>query len=412
MTKFRLLPLALSLLVSVAFPATGLAAEEGGEAPLLAFSPAPVELAKTTAGAESATQTLDVYNAGAAAVAVDSIAIGGADPGDFKLQGSNCGWVDPGQQCSASVSFAPTSPGAKTATLSVKLKEAPEQVVSLQGEAVPAELAFTPSSYDFGVQRVNRGEGSGSLQLSNEGEAPTQLGWLGIAGPDSNNFWTNGGDCWNGRWLAPGESCAAGVGFNPWDTVPYEAELQAHVNGATFGATLSGHGGRAQVEATVAPVAFAATPVGSAGPVATIELVNNGNLPGSFFIAVIAGGSVGSFQLLDEDCTAAPLAPGASCTAQVRFTPQGTGVKTARLAMFGDDEGGVMVMLSGEGLPALGAPALNGPAAVGARTAMVGGKHRRFGRGSALSAVRARCRGGKLCRRAKALRGRTVASGG
>ena len=155
MPKLSLLLLSSVLLVAAAFPAAALAAEGGSEAPLLTFSPAPVELAKTTAGAESAPQAIDVYNPGAAPVAIDSIALEGADSGDFKFQGGNCGWVDPGQHCSAGVSFAPASPGAKTATLGFKLKEAPEQVVALQGEAVPAELAFTPTSYDFGIQRVN-----------------------------------------------------------------------------------------------------------------------------------------------------------------------------------------------------------------------------------------------------------------
>jgi hypothetical protein len=403
-----LLAVLASTLCLAAFPAAGLAVD-GEEAPLLTFSPTPVELVKTTAGAESPTQAVDVYNAGGVPLAVDSIAIEGGDSGDFKFQGSSCGWIDPGQQCSVSVSFAPAAPGAKTATLAVKLKEAPEQVVTLQGEAVPAELAFTPASYDFGIQRVNRGEGSGSLQLANEGAAAVQLGWLGISGPDSNNFWTSGGDCWNGRWLAPGESCTVGVGFNPWDPVPYVAALQAHVNGDTFAAALTGHGGRAVVEATVAPVAFAATPVGSPGPVRTIELVNNGNLPASFFIAVIAGGSVGSFQLLDEDCTAAPLAPGASCRARVRFAPQELGVKSARLALFGDDEGGVMVILSGEGLPALSVPAAAGPiTGAAALAATVRTQRRRLVRGAGLSASRARCHGAKLCRRAQALRARSA----
>jgi hypothetical protein len=369
------------LILSIAFvsalvsPAIGLA-DEGGEGapegPALSFSPSPVSFAKTTVGTESTTQAIDVYNGSGASAPVDQVVIEGADTGDFKVTGGNCGQVEPDQHCSLWVAFAPGSAGAKTATLSLKLKEAPEQTVQLEGEAVPAQLAFTPGGYDFGIQRVNRGEGSANLQLTNVGEAATQLTNVGIGGPDTNNFWTNGGDCWGGRWLQPGESCNVQVGFNPWDTIAYAAALQASVNGATFTAPLTGSGGRAIVEPSSNPD-FGPVTVGSAGPVEAIVLVNHGNLPGNFFIGIVAGGDSGSFRLLDEDCSLAPVPPSGTCTAHVRFVPQGAGHKSARMAFFGDDDGGAMVLLEGEGV----SPAVTlapssfdfGAATVGARSA-------------------------------------------
>ena len=406
MKNRRVLAVLSISLLAAALPSVAYAAED----PVLSFSPAPVDFAKVTTGSESQNQTVDVHNTSGAGVAVDQVVVEGGDSGEFKLNSGNCGWIEAEQHCSVWVSFAPASAGAKAATLVVKLKEAPEQTVALSGAAVPVQLAFAPTSYDFGIQRVNRGEGSATLQLFNTGEAAAQLGSVGIGGANPGNFWTNGGDCWGGRWLQPGESCNVQVGFNPWETVAYEAELQASAHGTTFGATLTGFGGRAQVESASNPVALGSVAAGSVGPVETIVLTNNGNLPGNFFIAVIAGGSVGSFQLLDEDCTGAPLAPGASCTVRVRFAPQEAGVKSARLAMFGDDEGGVMVILTGEGLPALEVPAQDGPGA--APPFAIRAQHRRFSRGSGLAAGRARCQGAKLCRRAKALRTRSAVSGG
>ncbi|HEX5929714.1 MAG TPA: choice-of-anchor D domain-containing protein [Solirubrobacterales bacterium] len=401
--KYRRVLVALSIsLLAAALPAGAHAAEEAA----LTFNPAPVAFAKTTAGSESQNLTVDIRNTGGAGVAVDQVVVEGVDSGDFKLSGAGCGWLDPEQQCSAWVSFAPGSQGAKLASLVVKLKEAPEQAVALSGEAVPVQLAFVPTSHDFGIQRVNRGEGSATLQLFNVGEAAAQLGSVGIGGANPGNFWTNGGDCWGGRWLQPGESCNVQVGFNPWETVAYEAELQAQAHGTTFGAVLTGFGGRAQVEPASNPVEFAPVAVGSAGPVETIVLTNNGNLPGSFFIAVIAGGSVGSFQLIDESCSAAAVEPGATCTAQVRFAPQATGPKTARLALFGDDDP-TMVMLAGEGLappPVASAQALDAAALPAAP-----GQHRRFAHGKTLYAGQARCHAAK-CR--KALRARRVAATG
>lgn len=406
------LVLSIAFVATLVFPTTGFAADE----PLLSFSPAPVGFAKTTAGTESQAQMVDVHNVSGADLGIDQVVVEGADSGDFKVNAGGCGLLGLDQHCSLAVTFAPGSAGAKVATLSLKPKEAPEQTVQLEGEAVPAQLAFTPDSYDFGIQRVNRGEGSVSLQLSNVGEAATQLGGLGIGGPDHGNFWTNGGSCSGGHWLQPGETCNVQVGFNPWDTVSYEAELQAYVNGATFTASLAGFGGRAVVETGSNPVDFGAIPVGSAGPVTPIELTNNGNIATAFFIAVIAGGSVSSFQLIDEDCTMVPLGPTESCTAYVRFVPQVTGPRASRLALFGDDDGGAMVTLSGEGLPAIpGAPAgaapaspAAAPAATASPTPSARRTKRRFARGATLGAGQARCHGLR-CR--GALRAREAVAG-
>ncbi len=222
-----------------------------------------------------------------------------------------------------------------------------------EGGAPPAQLSFQPGSYDFGTQWVYQGSEAG-FQLTNDGEAPVQLGGLDVVGPGSNVFWTGGNSCWgsSGGWIEPGQSCWVQVYFQPQDTVSYEASLRATVNGEAFTAPLSGRGGRAVVEADANPFDFGAETVGASGPVRTITLTNNGDLPGAFFIAVIAGGDGASFQLVDENCSGEPVLPGASCVAHVRFRPQGTGPKVARLALFGNDEGGTMIALTGEGVAA------------------------------------------------------------
>jgi hypothetical protein len=347
--SLALLALAVALLAAAAFPSVGLAAEEGGEAPVLVFSPAPLDFGKATVGTESTTVTVDVYNEGGATGNVTGVSAEGGDSADFKVSGSNCGQLDPGQHCSAWVLFAPGSTGAKQSTLVAALKEAPSQTTPLAGTGVAPQLAFTPGSHDFGIQRTNESQ-SANFQLTNSGEAFLYLGSIGIAGPDAGNFWTNNSDCWNGRRLDPGESCSLQVNFNAWDAVEYHAQVQAYVNGSTFSADLAGTGGRVMLEPDTNPVDFAAATAGGEGELRTIVLTNNGNIAGAFFIAVVAGGDSGSFRLLDESCTGEPLTPGATCVAHVRFTPQSVGPKLARLALFGDGDGGTMVMLSGTGV--------------------------------------------------------------
>jgi hypothetical protein len=213
----------------------------------------------------------------------------------------------------------------------------------------PPQLAFEPGSYDFGLQQANRENSQAMFQLRNNGEGTTQVNYVDIVGPGSGAYWIGMNDC-NGRYLNSSESCSVQVNFNPYDAVPFEAQLRASSEeGTNFYAELSGEGGRAMLGAASEPTNFGSAAVGSAGVTKTIEITNSGNYPGGAFIAVIAGGAIGSFQLLDESCTGVMLAPGASCNMVVRFQPLSTGVKTARLGLFGDSDGGTQVTLTGVG---------------------------------------------------------------
>jgi hypothetical protein len=344
-------------LAVLAFPASGFA-EEGGEgAPAgpaesatLALTPPPSGFPKTTAGTESGTQTIDVFNEGSAGTWIEKINVGGADSASFKLNGNDCGQIEPGQHCSIWITFAPGEAGERQAKLDLHLGDGADLSLPLSALAVPPHFSFQPGSHDFGLQPIHSESVRTTFQLVNDGEAAAQIGSLNFTG-NSNGFWIGNSDCW-GRWMQPGESCAVEVDFGPGEVGSYATEIQVDSYGQNFTAAVRGDGGRPIVEAFPSPADFGAATVGSTGAIQTIVIHNSGNVPTGFFIGIIAGGDAGSFQLLDEDCTGTPLMPAGSCVAHVRFTPQSTGPKVARLAFFGDSEGGAMVGLSGEGVAA------------------------------------------------------------
>jgi hypothetical protein len=246
-----------------------------------------------------------------------------------------------------------------------------------EGEEPPVpQLAFEPGSYDFGLQEANRSNSQANFQLRNVGSVPAPVYSVNIVGPGSGAFWTGNIDCFS-HPLEPGETCSVQVYFNPYDAAPFAAQLRASSDaGTSFTADLSGEGGRPALTAATNPTNFGSVPVGSGGVTKTIDVTNEGNMPGGAFIAVISGGAVGSFHLLDENCTGIPLSPAATCNLQVSFEPISTGAKTARLFLVGDGDGGVQITLSGVGLEA--EPTADGsdssPAA--AATAKLGRKHR------------------------------------
>lgn len=336
----------LAALFLLALPASAAAA------PPLTATPDPIVAPTTTVGSSSEMFTVVLRNDETEAIFVQDFSLGGADAAEFGINAYTCGSVEPGEKCEFTLWFSPNSVGSKNATLNLTLYGLGTQEIALSGQAVPAELTWSPGSEDFGLQWVNRGD-ERYLQLENTGEASVFFSSLQISGPDSSNFWINDSSCWNfpGGVIEPGQSCWVRVYFQPYEMRPYEAELVATASGVEFGAALSGEGGQAELVPSSNPFDFGSAAVGGAGELRTIVLTNQGNLPGAFFIAVIAGGDSGSFELLEEDCSGfEPVGPGETCSAKVRFKPQGTGAKSARLAMFGEDDGGTMIMLQGEGL--------------------------------------------------------------
>ncbi len=341
--------LALAALILLVVPAAVIAAPpvEGPGSPLI-VSPSPVVAPATTVGYNGQALEVDISNPGEQA-GIEKVTIEGEEAGEFFVNGSNCSILGEGQSCQFFFGLKPASVGLKQATMVISFQGGRgSESFAVSGEAVEPELEFSPSGYDFGIQRVNRETVSTVFQLTNTGAAPVQVNNLEIQG-DTSVFWTGNTSCWSAT-IAPGQSCTVEVNFNPHDQLNYSGEVRAIVNGSAFGATLSGQGGRAVVAATENPFDFGAVTVGSQGAVRTITITNSGDLPAGFFIAIIAGGDSGSFRLLDESCTAGELLPGGSCTAHVRFAPQSPGPKSARLALFGDGEDGTMVSLQGEGV--------------------------------------------------------------
>lgn len=263
-------------------------------------------------------------------------------------------------------------------------------------EGPPPQLAFEPGSHDFGLLEANRSSGEATLQLRNVGAVPAPIYSIEVTGSDSWAFSSSGSGCF-GPTLEPGQACSVQVSFHPQDTGAFSAQVRAvSEGGVSTSADLSGEGGRPLLTAATDPTNFGSLAVGSGAVTRTIDVTNEGNLPGGAFIAVISGGAVGSFHLLDENCTGFLLSPGATCNLQVSFEPISTGAKTARLFLVGDGDGGIQIALTGVGLPAQ-------PYAVGTSQAGVAGaqtqvqqprrKHRKRGQrrhGALKTAVAAR----------------------
>jgi hypothetical protein len=302
----------------------------------------------------SSTETILLKNSSEAGVSVNEVRIEGADAGDFGVEGSNCvGFIGPGMSCTFTVRFSPGASGARAALLTVVTDGTPaEYMTELSGEGAAPELAFEPGSYDFGLVEAHSGSPRTNFTLRNVGAASVQLSNLNISGPDTNEFWIPGNNC-GGTTLAPGATCAIEIQFNANEEGSFTAALEVNAGNVPFQAPLSGRAERPKVTASPAPLVFGPTSIGSR-QIQEVTLTNTGHLPVAFFIALVSGGDIGGFHLVEEDCTSNVFAgsprifePGESCTATVAFEPTSTGAKAATLSFFGGGEGALQVTVEG-----------------------------------------------------------------
>jgi HYDIN/CFA65/VesB-like, Ig-like domain len=270
------------------------------------------------------------------------------------------------------------------------------------GAAAPvSQLSLEPGSYDFGLQPVYNSAHT-DFQLRNDGSEEAWVESIEVVGSGAGTFWVGNSDCWGGP-VQPGGSCSIDVYFGPSEPVEYAATLRVRSAGADFEAGLGGEGASPRFTSEPNPVDFGSAKVGSEGATREIEVVNAGNWPGGMFIAVISGGAVASYQLLDENCTGRLIAPAEACTAQVRFRPVSEGVKRATLSLFGESDGGSQIVLTGVGAapdpapepatpPAGASAAVSVPVAAGGAAAAERRAEARRARERRLSVRRARAR--------------------
>ena len=93
-----------------------------------------------TVAQPSMVQTLLVTNVGSQVLSIAGASLGGADPGDFTIDGDSCAArrLAFEQSCTIQVQFTPSAAGARTATLSLQDNEPVPASITLSGNGVPA----------------------------------------------------------------------------------------------------------------------------------------------------------------------------------------------------------------------------------------------------------------------------------
>ena len=197
----------------------------------LTFSASSLNFGLLQIGLSSPSQTVTVTNVSGHSVTFTSI----ASSGDFSQSNTCPTSMSAGQNCTITVTFAPTAAGTRTGAVTLKDNSpgSPSQTVALTGTGETLALGFTPGAINFGGVVV----GSSSTQsatLTNDGAAPVNL--TGIAVSPADGTYTQTNNC--PATLGVQQSCTIQITFTPPDVFTYNATVSV-TNSAGAAATLA-----------------------------------------------------------------------------------------------------------------------------------------------------------------------------
>ena len=328
----------------VALSGTGIQPEFTAIPNLVPFGPQLV-------GTGSTEQTVTVINSGSANLTVSGVSLTGANSGQFTKGASTCTTpVAPAGQCTVKVAFSPTSTGNKTASLSFTT-DAPgsPQTVALTGTGTQPGLGADPDPVDFADQVVGSSSTERTVTVTNTGTAPLNVTGVDLGGSNPGQFSKGASTCTTP--VAPAGTCTVKVTFSPTSTGNKTADLRftSDAPDSPHAVTLTGTGTQPGFSAAPNPVAFADQVVATSSTEQTMTVTNTGTAPLDVSAVSLTGDHADQFAKGANTCDS-PVAPAATCTVTVTFTPTSPGDKTAQLSVITDAPGGPqMVALTGTG---------------------------------------------------------------
>jgi hypothetical protein len=184
--------------------------------PAISASPTALSFGTVSVGQKSTAQSVTLTNSGQAPLTLASLTLGGSASGDFALAG-DCtvgAAMAPGGSCSMQLTFAPTTVGVRSASVTVTSNAANgNPVVTLSGSAAQYALAVNPVAATL---QSTVGTMSAPLQavVTNSGASAITLSAITVTGPFSVQQGSNA--CGAGPIdLVPGQSCNIYVAFMP-----------------------------------------------------------------------------------------------------------------------------------------------------------------------------------------------------
>lgn len=320
----------------------------------VSLSPASLNFGVQLVGS-GAKKEVTLANAGTSTLTMTGIAISGTDAADFTQTNTCFLSMDPGEQCTISVTFTPSQLGPRSASITVSDSgPGSPQSVPLTGIGASSgpNATLSATSLSFAVQFVGTTSPPQLLTLSNFGTETLDLTGITITGPFQQTH-----TC--GTTLAAGASCTVEVTFTPQAPGTFNASLSFTDNAPGSPQTVALTGAGTIVELNPSSLHFEVISCTGGSTSQTTTLTNIGSVTLNISDISITGDTTDFSQT--NNCPAT-VAAGGSCVITVSFSWRSAGSYGADVSVT-DNGGGSpqLVPLTGRvrcGIP-VGTPALD-----------------------------------------------------
>ena len=321
-------------------------------APVASLNPISLSFPQQNKGSTSSPQVVTLTNTGNASLNLSGVSVAGVNAADFTIISGCSGALAAGASCNVSVSFAPSAPGIRSASLTYTDNATPaQQTVALSGVGVGVPAAsLSLNSLNFGAVSSGIVSPAEAVTLSNPGTLALTISSIAVTGANAGDF---GMSTTCGSSLAINATCMISVVFSPTAGGARSAAviLSDSVTGGQAIA-LNGTGVlNASAAANPPSLTFPGQSVGTTTATQSVTFSNTGNVALNLSSASVGGPDAADFRILNT-CPDS-LAVAAKCTVAVTFSPSGAGSRIAALT-FTDSAGNSpqMVSLTGTGLAA------------------------------------------------------------
>jgi hypothetical protein len=350
--------LPLILFVLTAGLVSGVAVSSAA-APILNASPTSVTFGGQKVGTTSPVSpstTVHVTNTGDADLVLEGVTASDTTTGSTGEFSANDGCPSdpdpvPAGGCDITVTFSPASTGPKTGVLSISSNDpASPTAVSLTGDGTVPQ-ASVDASVSFATPR--NVPLTKDITLTNTGNAELDVAQATLTGDVT--FTNPGtGNCGNAH-LQPAQSCKTQITFLPTTSGTSNATVtftddDGSVAGSTQAVSLQGNALLPNIQASPTSVSFPDLALGRISDVTHVIIQNTGTADLTISGLRLGGNAPKSFVMGKQTCIGPAVAPGGTCSVNVRFAPHRLGGRLATLVVANDAGPNLSVGLGGNGV--------------------------------------------------------------
>jgi Abnormal spindle-like microcephaly-assoc'd, ASPM-SPD-2-Hydin len=261
-------------------------------------------------------------------------------------QTNNCNApIAPGGGCTVFVSFKPNATGAATGTLNFT-SNAGSQDLTLTGTGSTAGqvVKVSPAAILFPPQEISVKSAGQGVSITNSGTTP-----VSFTGASTTTAFAETSTCT--ATIPAGKSCTATVTFTPTAAGTATGTLTVKLSTGSQTVSLAGTGVRAgswptTLSLSPSPMSFTGYVVGD-NPVQKLTVTNTSEDT----IAILKVALSGDPSITEMSTCPADLAPRATCTISVTFTPMAQGTFTSTLTVTEGSGAQDKVTITGEAGP-------------------------------------------------------------